>query len=190
MHLVLEYSIDRLPQDLRGGCVGTERAASHMTRLYRRQMPWPWVNPGAHYRVSERDSPCAASRTRPSPSKPSPTLPGGGGGDQGQGWSESKVRHSSFLYARKNSTFSWLYKKLGTFYKKLNFEWQSQQICAYNNKTLCNIKDLYCNKHKHKHMVNHICWNHSFLPFPNADIHEISDFYQKRQLFIKNYSFL
>ena len=26
---------------------------------------------------------------------------------------------------RKNSHFSWFYKKLGPFYKKLNFEWQS-----------------------------------------------------------------
>ena len=61
--------------------------------------------------------------------------------------------------------------------------------CAYNNQTHCNIKNLYCNKHKHKHMVNHICWNPSFFPLPNADIHEISNFYQKRHLFIKNYSF-
>ena len=61
--------------------------------------------------------------------------------------------------------------------------------CAYNNQTHCNIKNLYFNKHKHKHMVNHICWNPSFFPLPNADIHEISNFYQKRQLFIKNYSF-
>ena len=38
-------------------------------------------------------------------------------------------------------------------------------------------------------MVNHICWNPSFFPLPNADIHEISNFYQKRHLFIKNYSF-
>jgi len=59
--------------------------------------------------------------------------------------------------------------------------------CAYNNQTHCNIKNLYCNKHKH--MVNHICWNPSFFPLPNADIHEISNFYQKRHLFIKNYSF-
>ena len=61
--------------------------------------------------------------------------------------------------------------------------------CAYNNQTHCNIKNLYFNKHKHKHMVNHICWNPSFFPLPNADIHEISNFYQKRHLFIKNYSF-
>ena len=65
----------------------------------------------------------------------------------------------------------------------------SKKNCAYNNQTHCNIKNLYSNKHKHKHMVNHICWNPSFFPLPNADIHEISNFYQKRHLFIKNYSF-
>ena len=37
----------------------------------------------------------------------------------------SILRYLGRTLPRKNSHFSWFYKKLGPFYKKLNFEWQS-----------------------------------------------------------------
>ena len=46
----------------------------------------------------------------------------------------SILRYLGRNLPRKKLFFSWFYKKLGTFYKKLNFEWKSQQIVHITTK--------------------------------------------------------